>query len=92
MEHFVKLDCLPEGLVFPTSLADRVRYDANAHRLAYVGFMSKGDFDRLYLLSEDWGYRRALEELFRDSTEDSQPKSSSMVGRLKAIFGQRGTH
>ena len=36
--------------------------------------MSKGDFDRLCRLSDDWGYRRPLEELFRQCTpEDGDP-------------------
>jgi hypothetical protein len=89
MEHFVKLDCLPHGFVFPPSLTDRVRYDSDNQRLIFRGFMSKGEFDRLYLLSDDWGYRRALEELFRNSTDDSRPTSHSVIGRLKAIFSHR---
>lgn len=90
MEHFVKLDCLPKGVIFPKILTDRVRYDADGKRLVFQGFMSKGEFDRLYLLSDDWGYRRAVEELFRNSTEEFQPASNSLFGRLKSIFTHHG--
>lgn len=70
MDHFVPLDRLPDGLQFPPDLRDRIQYDAAAHRLIFHGFMSKTDYDRLFLLSEDWPYRRRLEELFRLSTPD----------------------
>jgi hypothetical protein len=65
MDHFVALEKLPPGLQFPPDLADRIRFDADARRLHFRGFMSKADFDRLCRLSDDWGYRRPLEELFR---------------------------
>lgn len=73
MDYFVGLEKLPDGLEFPPALRDRIRYDAAARRLVYHGFMSKADFDRLCQLSEDWSYRRQLEELFRKSTSDGDP-------------------
>lgn len=65
MDHFVGLDKLPPGLEFPPDLADRIHFDATARRLCFRGFMSKADFDKLSRLSDDWGYRRPLEDLFR---------------------------
>jgi hypothetical protein len=65
MDHTVRLDRLPDGLAFPPDLLERVTHDATRKTLSFRGFMSKADFDRLSRLSEDWGYRRSLEELFR---------------------------
>jgi hypothetical protein len=65
MEHSVKLERLPDGLQFPADAAERIRYDFASHKLIYNGFMSKSEFDKLCLLSDDWGFRRQLEELFR---------------------------
>src|SRR5690349_5325799 len=70
MEHFVHLEALPGGLQFPAELRDKIRYDDAAQRLCYRGFMSKVDFDRLNYLSDDWSYRRQLEELFRLCTPE----------------------
>ena len=71
MDHFVKIERLPEGIQFPEEFRDRLLYDETRHRLVYRGFMSKGDFDRLCRLSDDWGYRRPLEELFRQCTPEN---------------------
>ena len=65
MDHFVKLDRLPDGVVFPPALSDRIYFDPVAHKLTFHGYMSKTDFDRLCQLSNDWAFRRTLEELFR---------------------------
>jgi hypothetical protein len=73
VDHFVRLDRLPERLIFPSEQEGKIGYDAAVKRLWYRGFMSKAAFDRLYLLSEDWGYRRALEELFQLSTPEDEP-------------------
>ena len=65
MDRFVALEALPPGLQFPDDLNDRIRFDPVARRLYFRGFMSKADFDRLCRLSDDWSYRRPLEDLFR---------------------------
>ena len=82
MDHFVKLERLPEGLRFPTELADRIAYDADGKRLVFHGFMSKNDFDRLWALSGDWTYRRQLEDLFRMSV----PEEPSRPRGLRRLF------
>jgi hypothetical protein len=89
MERFVRLESLPEGLTFPPQFADRIRYDASSRQLSFQGFMSKGDFDKLYLLSDNWTYRRALEELFRRCTlaEDKPPR---ILARLKTVLSGIG--
>ena len=66
MDHFIKLDKLPDGYEFPPDLKDRIFFDAGAHKLVFRGYMSKAEFDRLSLLTRDWGFRRTLEELFRE--------------------------
>jgi hypothetical protein len=76
VDHFVTLAILPENFQIPTAYTDRFRFDPATHRLVYRGFMSKVDFDRLCGLSDDWGYRRQLEELFRQCTleDPSRPR------------------
>jgi hypothetical protein len=85
MDHFVKLDRLPEGYEFPADLKDRIFFDAAAHKLVYRGYMSKADFDRLCQPTRDWGYRRALEDLFRECVPEVE--SPSQGGRrLLGVF------
>lgn len=72
VQHATRLERRPPGLEFPPSLADRMSYDEATHRLVFRGFMSKADFDRLLQLSDDWSYRRALEDLFREATPESE--------------------
>lgn len=87
MEHFVSMNRCPEGLAFPSDLKERIRYDPTNRRLVFRGFMSKSEFDRLCGLSDDWGYRRPLEDLFRLCTPDEPPpgvfrRALSMLGML----------
>jgi hypothetical protein len=86
VEHGVRLERWPSGVAIPEALADRFRYDEGTHRLVYGGFMSKMDFDRLNQLCDDWGYRRALEELFREATVESveEGQSRGALGRRLA--------
>jgi hypothetical protein len=81
MDHFVPMERLPEGFVFPADMKERFGFDAEHRRLWYRGFMSKTDFDRLSRLSEDWAYRRQLEELFRLCEPDIPP-----VGGFRRLF------
>lgn len=84
LEHFVTIPKLPAGLVFPKDLAERIRHDADRGRLVHRGFMSKADFDRLSALSDDWAYRRPLEELFRLCTPE--PARPRFLARLGSVF------
>jgi hypothetical protein len=47
--------------------------------------MSKSEFDRLCLLSDDWGYRRPLEDLFRLCTPEAPRKG--VFGRVLSVLG-----
>ena len=84
MDRFVSLDSLPEGLQFPPEFDGRISYDPARQRLSYRGFMSKGEFDRLYRLSNHWPYRRALEELFRRCTVEAATEARR--GGLRRIL------
>jgi DUF1365 family protein len=90
MDHFVPLERLPDGLRFPPELGDRVHYDAEHHRLVYRGFMSKVDFDRLCALSDDWAFRRPLEDLFRLCTPEAQAPRPGALRRAFAALTSRG--
>lgn len=79
MPRSVPLESLPEGLVFPSCLQDRISYDAAAKRLCFEGFMSKTDFDKLICLSNDIGYQRALERLFQIATFSDESSTASPV-------------
>jgi hypothetical protein len=85
MDHFVKLDRLPDGYEFPTDLKDRIHFDAQARKLVFHGYMSKADFDRLCQQTKDWGFRRALEELFRLSVAEVKPRPAKARGLLSVI-------
>ncbi|WP_435007627.1 hypothetical protein P12x_004893 [Tundrisphaera lichenicola] len=85
MDHHVELVRLPDGLTFPPELSDRIGHDADRKRLWFRGFMCKAEFDRLNRLSDDWGYKRALEDLFRVCTLETPGHSPN---RLAAIFGR----
>jgi hypothetical protein len=78
MDHFIKLDKLPEGLVFPHDLTDRIRFEAEQGKLVFRGTMSKRDFDRLSQCTNDWGFRRRLEELFRLCVDPPKPAGGGL--------------
>jgi len=81
VDHFVKMDRLTDGLEFPLEFKDRIHFDPIARRLIFRGYMSKADFDRLSQLSNDWSFRRSLEELFRLSIPE-EPSRPRGVGRF----------
>src|SRR3954471_20626227 len=92
MDHHVELKRLPDGLNFPPELGDRIDYDARCGRLSFRGFMCKAEFDRLSRLSDDWGYRRALEDLFRLCTlEAERPEGAGRLASALAwlLHGRR---
>jgi hypothetical protein len=91
MDHFVKLDKLPNGYQFPPDLQDRIYFDTEAHKLVFRGYMSKGEFDRLSELTRDWGFRRSLEELFRLSIPEQEPEHTG-ARRLFGAFGRLFSH
>lgn len=87
MDHFVTMERLPAGLQFPPDLGQRIHFDAESRRLVYRGFMSKSEFDRLCQISDDWPYRRALEDLFRLCTPDEEPRPRGLRRLLAAVAG-----
>ena len=89
MIRAVPVDRLPEGLSFPGDLQRRIHYDPSRHRLAFGGFMSKATFDRLYRLTDDREYRRALEELFQVCTYDDS-ESAGHIGMRGLMWGMIG--
>jgi hypothetical protein len=87
MEHHVRLESVPDDLVFPPEYAGKIRYEAATKRLIYEGFMSKADYDRLYQIHESWSYRRGLESLFRICTpEQETPGKGLRLSRLFSLF------
>ncbi len=79
MDHRVHLESLPD-VQFPAELQDRISYDPNSKQLRFEGFMSKASFDMLRALDKSPSYVRALEELFRISTD--VPESKKGMGKI----------
>lgn len=73
MIRSVPLERLPDGLVFPEELAQRIRYDATRRRLEFDGYMSKVEFDKLLRLHNDLEYQKALERLFQICVFENTP-------------------
>jgi hypothetical protein len=88
VDRFVTLEKLPGELEFPADLKDKIRLDAQSKRLYFRGYMSKAEFDRICLLTNDWSFRRKLEELFRECVDDGEPASKRGHGLL-SLFGRR---
>jgi hypothetical protein len=89
MDHFVKLERLPEGYEIPRSVSDKLHFDAEGHRLVFQGYMSKTEFDRICEPTRDWGFRRSVEELFMKSVADVQPAGAGkhrVLGALARLF------
>src|SRR5438132_10578753 len=61
----VKLAKLPPGVTFPQDASSRIRYDAKEKLLVYNGVMGAEERAKLMKLSEDHGYRGAIDTLFR---------------------------
>jgi hypothetical protein len=85
VDHFVKLDKLPDGFEFPPGLQDRFQFDAEHHKLVFHGYMSKVDFDRVCQGTTDWSFRRTLEELFRLSVPEEPPRPGGSRRFLTAV-------
>jgi hypothetical protein len=89
MDHHVELKRLPDGLTFPPELSDRIHFDADRGKLSFRGFMCKAEFDRLGRLSDDWGYRRAMEDLFRLCTLEPPGRSPNRLAAIVARLVSR---
>jgi hypothetical protein len=87
LDHFIKVDRLPEGFEFPPELRDRFHFDPTTGKLTFHGYMSKAEFDRVSQLTSDWKFRRALEELFRQCIPDEKPRPRG-VRRVLSAFGR----
>jgi len=76
MDHFVKIDRIPDGFEFPAEIQDRIHFDAEHHQLVFHGYMSKTEFDHMCQRTTDWKFRRTLEELFCECVpeESVQPR------------------
>ena len=85
MEHSVPVARFPAGLSFPADLAGKIHYDPATRLLSFLGCMSKADFDRLSRLSDDWSYRRPLEDLFRLSMPED--RRAPVLSRLLTAIG-----
>lgn len=66
-ETSVELEKLPEGVRFPDSLKEMVRYDATKRTLVFKGIMKKEEKDELLKLSPKGLYQKAVERLFQRS-------------------------
>jgi hypothetical protein len=91
MDHFVTLDKLPDGYEFPAQFRDRIQFDAEHRKLIFHGYMSKADFDRLSQVTNDWKFRRTLEELFRLCTPEEPPRSGGVRRVLSAVLRRFST-
>src|SRR5262249_12580071 len=60
---------LPAGVVFPDSVAGRIRFDAERGRLIFAGVMSDESRIELRALSADASYQKAIDDLFEASQE-----------------------
>ncbi len=90
MDHFVIVDRLPADFHIPADLADRLRFDPEAKRLSFHGYMSKADFDRLCQLTRDWPFKRQLESLFQVCIDNEAPAHTPVLGRLfHSLFRHR---
>jgi hypothetical protein len=83
MDHFVRLDRLPDGYEIPRSVGDKLSFDADGRRLVFRGYMSKTEFDRICEPTRDWAFRRSVEELFLKSVKDARPAG----GGRNRVFG-----
>lgn len=63
----LRLEYLPRGVEFPQSLKDKIYYDADKGVLICKDVMSRKEKQQLLSLSSDDLYKRAVEEIFRQS-------------------------
>ena len=87
MDHFVRLERLPEGYEIPSGLGEKLSFDAEGHRLVFRGYMSKTEFDRICEPTRDWGFRRSVEELFFKSGKEVQGAGAGK-GLARGLFAR----
>ncbi|HHT9139661.1 MAG TPA: hypothetical protein ACFYEA_04080 [Candidatus Tripitaka californicus] len=63
----LSLEYLPSEVEFPQPVGDKIRYDADNGTLAFKGPMSREERSQLLRLSSDDLYKKAIEEIFRQS-------------------------
>jgi hypothetical protein len=92
MEFSVQLAKLPDRVIFPERLRDKVTYREADGKLFFRGFMTKCTYDELSALSDDIEYHRALEALFVLSATEIAPRpatrglvSAMLVGTLGLV-------
>jgi hypothetical protein len=88
MDHFVRLDHLPDGYEIPRNLTDKLYFDSEGHRLVFRGYMSKTEFDRICEPTRDWGFRRSVEELFRMSVAEADEPAHGGKNRVFGILAR----
>lgn len=87
MDHFVKLERLPDGYQIPGSVEEKLHFDAEGRRLVFRGYMSKTEFDRICEPTRDWGFRRSVEELFMKSVVDAEPAGGGK-NRIRGVLAR----
>jgi hypothetical protein len=96
MVRSVQLKKLPTGLEFPADLQAKISYDEAKRELAFRGFMSKVEFDRLLRLSNELEYQRKLEQLFRicvfneSAAEPGKSYRTALVAGAAALVAVAG--
>jgi hypothetical protein len=89
VDHFVKLECLPEGFELPPQFQNRLEFDSQAHKLVFHGYMSKSEFDQISSLTSDWRFRRILEDLFRLCTPETKPKPTGFLAAFSQLISKK---
>jgi hypothetical protein len=89
VDHFVKLERLPEDFKLPPQFQSRLEFDPQAQKLVFHGYMSKSEFDQISSLTKDWRFRRTLEDLFRLCTPETKLKSNGLLATLGQLFAKK---
>jgi hypothetical protein len=66
-----KIDKLPDEIVFPEDIKNKILYDSSTKLLIFLGAMSQEEKNKLIGLSTDQGYKKAIETLFQRSNNGS---------------------
>jgi hypothetical protein len=90
MVRSVALDHLPDGLQLPPDLQEKAVFDGERKQLAFHGFMSKQDFDRLAGLSRDLPWQRTVEQLFQLCVYEEQEERPPVLWPKLAAAGLIG--
>lgn len=66
----VKLEALPEGVIFPDNLKDKISYNPDEKVLMFKGTMTPQQKEELMKLSDDPAYQKAINLLFLSSNKE----------------------